>query len=103
VFSLTTLSKYTIGENMNYPIWNIVTSCIYKANKSYGVRETGEVEVRIGTGQSNSFEFVKHYTTHRKLEDGTREYRFYVDGKCLKTATLNKGILTSTVIKNQLG
>ena len=103
MFSLTTLSKHTIGENMNYPIWNIVTSCIYKANKSYGVRETGEVEVRIGTGQSNSFEFVKHYTTHRKLEDGTREYRFYVDGKCLKTATLNKGILTSTVIKNQLG
>lgn len=88
---------------MNYPIWNIVTSCIYKANKSYGVRETGEVEVRIGTGQNNSHEFVKHYTTHRKLEDGTREYRFYVDGKCLKTATLNKGILTSTVIKNQLG
>ena len=88
---------------MNYPIWNIVTSCIYKANKSYGVRETWEVEVRIGTGQNNSFEFVKHYTTHRKLEDGTREYRFYVDGKCLKTATLNKGILTSTVIKNQLG
>jgi hypothetical protein len=52
---------------MNYPIWNIVTSCIYKANKSYGVRETGEVEVRIGTGLNNSFEFVKHYTTHRKL------------------------------------
>ena len=103
MFSLTTLSKHTIGENMNYPIWNIVTSCIYKANKSYGVRETGEVEVRIGTGQNNSFEFVKHYTTHRKLEDGTREYRFYVDDKCLKTATLNKGILTSTVIKNQLG
>ena len=87
---------------MNYPIWTIVTSCIYKANKSYGVRETGEVEVRIGTGQNNSYEFVKHYTTHRKLDDGSREYRFYVDGKCLKTATLNKGIMTATVIKNQL-
>ena len=89
---------------MNYPIWNIVTSCIYKADKSYGVRETGEVEVRIGTSQSNSFEFVKHYTTHRKLEDGSREYRFYVDGKCLKTATVNNNQMTGpTIINNQLG
>ena len=88
---------------MNYPLWNIVTSCIYKANKSYGVRETGEVEVRIGTSQSNSFEFVKHYTTHRELDDGSREYRFYVDGKCLKTATVNKGIMTGpTITNNQL-
>ena len=88
---------------MNYPIWNIVTSCIYKANKSYGVRETGEVEVRIGTGAGNSFEFVKHYTTHRKLDDGSREYRFYVDGKCLKTATVNNSIMSKTIINNQLG
>jgi hypothetical protein len=88
---------------MNYPIWNIVTSCIYKADKSYGVRETGEVEVRIGTSQSNSFEFVKHYTTHRKMDDGSREYRFYVDGKCLKTATVNNSIMSKTIINNQLG
>ena len=89
---------------MNYPIWNIVTSCIYKANKSYGVRETGEVEVRIGTGLNNSFEFVKHYTTHRKLEDGSREYRFYVDGKCLKTATVNNNqMIGPTIINTQLG
>jgi hypothetical protein len=88
---------------MNYPIWNIVTSCIYKADKSYGVRETGEVEVRIGTGAGNSFEFVKHYTTHRKMDDGSREYRFYVDGKCLKTATVNNSIMSKTIINNQLG
>ena len=26
-----------------YPIWNIVTACIYKSGKSYGVKERGEV------------------------------------------------------------
>ena len=31
----------------SYPIWNIVTACIYKGAKSYGVKKTGEVEVRI--------------------------------------------------------
>ncbi len=33
----------------SYPIWNDVTACIYKGAKSYGVKERGEVEVRIGT------------------------------------------------------
>ena len=28
----------------SYPIWNRITACIYKGGKSYGVRETGEVE-----------------------------------------------------------
>ena len=41
-----------------YPIWNKVTACIYKSSKSYGVKNTGEVEVRIGTSRSNSHHFV---------------------------------------------
>jgi hypothetical protein len=63
-----------------YPIWNIITACIYKSGKSYGVKDTGEVEVRIGTSSSNSHTFLKHTTTHRQLENGDREYRFYIDG-----------------------
>ena len=74
-----------------YPIWNIVTACIYGSSKSYGVKETGEVEVRVGTSASNSHVFLKHTTTHRILENGDREYRFYINGDCFKRAVLPKG------------
>jgi hypothetical protein len=74
-----------------YPIWNIITACIYKSGKSYGVKDTGEVEVRVGTSSSNSHTFLKHTTTHRQLENGDREYRFYIDGKCIRRAILKKG------------
>ena len=74
-----------------YPIWNIVTSCIYKGNKSYGIREHGEVEVRVGTSSKNSHIFLRHKTTHKILENGDREYRFYVDDELIKRALLPKG------------
>jgi len=74
-----------------YPIWNIITACIYKGGKSYGVKDKGEVEVRIGTSSRNSYTFLKHTTTHRQLENGDREYRFYIDGKCIRRAILKKG------------
>lgn len=74
-----------------YPIWNIITACIYKSAKSYGVRNTGEVEVRVGTSSRNSHKFLQHTTTHRLLDNGDREYRFYLDGECIKRALLKKG------------
>ena len=74
-----------------YPIYNKVTACIYKSDKSYGVRETGEVEVLVGTSSKNSHHFVKHSTTHTIHDNGDREYRFYVDGQVIKTAILKKG------------
>jgi hypothetical protein len=81
------------GETMSrqYPIWNKITACIYKSGKSYGVKETGEVEVCVGTSSSNSHVFVKHTVTHRKHENGDREYHFYIDGDCVKKAILHKG------------
>ena len=75
----------------SYPIWNKITACIYKSNKSYGVRERGEVEVRIGTSGSNSYHFLNHKTTHKVLENGDREYRFYVNDVLVKRALLRKG------------
>ena len=75
----------------SYPIWNDVTACVYKGAKSYGVKETGDVEVRIGTSASNSHTFLKHSTTHRQLDNGDREYRFYIDGEIIKRALLRKG------------
>ena len=73
-----------------YPIWNNITACIYKGGKSYGIKNTGEVEVLVGTSASNSHLFLNHTTTHRKLEDGSREYRFYIDGEIVKRAILPK-------------
>ena len=75
----------------SFPIWNKITACIYKADRSYGVRETGDVSVVVGTSKSNSHAFVDHSTTHRLLENGDREYRFYVDRQCIKSAVLKKG------------
>jgi len=43
-----------------YPIWNIITACIYNSAKSYGVKNTGEVEIRAGTSSKNSHVFLKH-------------------------------------------
>ena len=84
IFGETIMSK-------SYPIWNNVTACIYKASKSYGVRERGEVEVRIGTSGSTSYHFLNHKTTHKVLENGDREYRFYVNDVLVRRALLRKG------------
>ena len=85
-----------------YPIWNIVTSCIYKSGKSYGVKERGEVEVRIGTSSKNSHVFLHHKTTHKILDNGDREYRFYVDDVLVKRALLPKGSHTAHFLKNEV-
>jgi len=77
----------------SYPIWNKITACIYKSGKSYGVKRDGLTEILIGTSASNSHEFAKVRTTHRKNEDGTRTYHLYIDDKLYKKATLkNKEI-----------
>ena len=75
----------------SYPIWNQVEACIYKSGKSYGVRKDGVVSVKVGTSEKNSHDFLTHRTTHRTLECGGREFRFYVDGTLIKKAFLAKG------------
>ena len=73
-----------------YPIWNDVTACIYQSGKSYGVKKEGCVSVKVGTSARNSHNFLNHRVTHRDFETH-REYRFYVDDVCIKTAILKKG------------
>ena len=73
-----------------YPIWNKITACIYQSSKNYGVKKDGIVDVYIGTSSSNSHHFCQHKTTHRVLENGNREYRFYLDGQLLKRAVVTK-------------
>ena len=33
----------------SYPIWYDVTACKYKSDKSFGFRNTGEIEISIGS------------------------------------------------------
>jgi hypothetical protein len=55
----------------SWPIWNRVLACRYKSSKSFGWRDTGEVEVRVGTGPSVSEVLVRHFTTRREIDDLT--------------------------------
>jgi len=80
-----------------YPIWNIITACIYKSGKSYGVRERGEVAIKIGTSSSNSHSFLTHRVTVKKHSKTLQEFRFYVDDKLIKKRFVNNGNLQKSV------
>ena len=73
----------------SYPIWNQVQACIYKSDKSYGVRNEGVVNVKVGTSRTYSYDFVKHVTTVKDIDKHIKEYRFYVDNNLIKQATFN--------------
>lgn len=79
-----------------YPIWNMINSCAYKSDKSYGVKAEGIVKVRIGTSSSNSHAFLTHRTTCKTHLNNMKEFRFYVDGKCIKRKFVDKGEIIST-------
>lgn len=73
---------------MSRPIWNEVESCTYQGNKSYGVNETGRVNVKVGSSAKNSHHFVEHIVTRRfynneKMGD-ICAFKFSVDGIVLK-------------------
>lgn len=74
----------------SYPIWNKIESCIYKSDKSYGVKSHNTVEVLVGTSAKNSHHFLEHEITHDKLADGTRIYKFIIDGQVIKRAVLTR-------------
>ena len=57
-----------------YPIWNKVTACIYNSSKSYGVKETGETEICVGSSPSNSHTFLTAIVTQK-----TRDTKY---GRC---------------------
>lgn len=81
----------------SHPIWNNVTACKYNSNKSYGISDTGEVQILVGSSASNSHEFVKHVTTRRFFNHEKYGrvcvFKFSVDGVVLKIMIFkdNKG------------
>jgi len=75
----------------SYPIWNDIQACIYKGVKSYGVKNEGIVNVKIGTSQTNSHNFLTHTTTVKRHDKNLQEFRFYVDSKLIKRAFVRDG------------
>ena len=51
----------------SYPIWNNITACCYQSGKSYGVKETGENNICVGSSPSNSHDFLKTIITKHTL------------------------------------
>ena len=73
----------------SYPIWLDITSCIYKASKSFGIQKHGIQNVKVGTSASYSWDFATIELTHEEQADGSRVYTLKIDGK-----TLKKGVMT---------
>jgi len=70
-----------------YPIFNKINSCAYQqSNKSYGIKEHGELNCFVGTSKQRSYNFFNTKTTHREIKPNLHEYRFYLDGKLIKRA-----------------
>ena len=75
----------------SYPIWVDINSCSYKSpNKSYGVKETGEQNIYVGSSAQNSNEFINVRITKREGYDesgnSTITFRYSADGVVLKEA-----------------
>ena len=72
----------------SHPIWNQVTACKYNSDKSYGILDTGEVKILVGSSARNSHEFVRHITTRRfynhEKYGPVCVFKFSVDGIVLK-------------------
>lgn len=49
-----------------YPIWFNVTSCIYNSSKSFGAKDTSEIEVLVGSSSKNSNKLCDITTTKRE-------------------------------------
>ena len=76
-----------------YPIWNEVKNCTYQGNKSYGNKETGEVNIYVGSSSNNSEHFVKTLITKRTIFYKGKEvfvFKFSVDDVVLKIALFEK-------------
>ena len=71
----------------SYPIWNKVKSCIYKSFKGFGVKETGEMTICVGSSAKNSHDFVNTIVTQRKDKWKNRDvivFSYSVDDVILK-------------------
>lgn len=87
----------------SYPIYNKVTACNYKSDKSWGSNKTSDIKTYVGSSASNSHFFSQTHITHRTHEDGTKEFRHYVDNVCIKRALLPKGATKLQIVNPNEG
>ena len=80
----------------SYPIWNKITACCYQSGKSYGVKETGENNISVGSSARNSHDFLKTIITKR--------LRFYKDELCVVFSySVDDVIIKKMIFKNNNG
>lgn len=65
------------------PIWNEVTSCKYKSNKSWGGSDDVKTRTLTGSSPSNSHELAI-VEVSRKFYDNFVVFNFYLDEKLMK-------------------
>ena len=70
----------------SYPIWNEINSCLYKKNKSYGVRKHNTIKTWIGTSKINSWEFAEIEFKVRETQQGSKLFQLLIDNNVIKTA-----------------
>ncbi len=73
-----------------YPIWNKVTACIYKSNKSYGVQDDGNCEVFCGSSSGNSHK-LGAIKTKRIIQEHFVIFRLKVNGILISEKLFTKG------------
>lgn len=71
------------------PIYNIVNNHGRKSDSSFGSSEGYSMDIRVGTSASNSHTLANVGTDFVDLEDGTREFRLWVDGEIVKRGILD--------------
>lgn len=82
-----------------YPIWIDINSCIYKSDKSYGIRSDGHQRIYVGTSSRNSHPFANVNIQRHETDEGT-EFSYFVDDVLIKRAVLTKkGLIFKKEIK----
>jgi len=69
-----------------YSIWNDVEACIYNSSKSWGAKDTCNVNVNVGSSSKYSNHFVSHTTTKKEIRKNLFEFRFYVNKQIIQRA-----------------
>jgi hypothetical protein len=69
-----------------YSIWNDVEACIYNSSKSWGAKDTCNVNVNVGSSSKYSNHFVTHTTTKKEIKKNLFEFRFYVNKQIIQRA-----------------
>jgi len=72
----------------SFPIYNEVESCIYKAPKSYGAKDTSKCTIYVGSSKKNSHQLATVITTRRSKQDKKYgeiiEFNISIDGVIIK-------------------